>query len=100
MVLFVRADVVLETYLDRLLTSAGASAHSNNGVDLRQSVARLDEVVARFESALATFAASTTGFHEFNAHLKDNTQRMSLSFGDFSDTLKGQLGAIKARDGR
>jgi hypothetical protein len=89
----------LETYLDRLLASAGTGIHSND-VELRQSVARLDEVVARFEAALGTFAASTSGFQEFNRHLKDNIQRMSLSFGDFSDTLKGQLGAIKARDGR
>jgi hypothetical protein len=88
--------LALETHLDRLL----AGTQGGNGGDIRQSVARLDEVVARFESALATFAASTTGFHEFNAHLKDNIQRMSLSFGDFSETLKGQIGVIKARDGR
>jgi hypothetical protein len=91
----------LETYVDRLVASAASSApDGSSGVELRQSVARLDEVVARFEAALATFAASTTGFQEFNAHLKDNIQRMSLSFGDFSETLKGQLGAIRPRDGR
>jgi hypothetical protein len=90
----------LETYVDRMVASAGANTHGGNGVDLRQSVARLDDVVARFEAALASFAASTTGFHEFNAHLKDNIQRMSLSFGDFSETLKGQLVVMKARDGR
>jgi hypothetical protein len=90
----------LETYIDRLVASAGVGTQSSNGVELRQSVARLDEVVARFETALATFAASTTGFHDFNTHLKDNIQRMSLSFGDFSETLKGQIGVMKARDGR
>jgi hypothetical protein len=90
----------LETYLDRLLASAATSTHGSNGVDIRHSVARLDEVVARFEAALSTFAASTAGFHDFNAHLKDNIQRMSLSFGDLSETLKGQIVVMKARDGR
>jgi len=35
-------------------------------------VARLDGAVARFESALQTFATTTRDFHEFNVHLKDN----------------------------
>ena len=50
--------------------------------------------------ALATFSASTRDFTEFNAHLKDNVQRMSLSFGDLSDTLKSQVVALKHGNGR
>ena len=44
-----------------------------------------------FESALGAFSAGTRDFSEFNAHLKDNVQRMSLSFGDLSDALKDQI---------
>lgn len=85
----------LETYLDRLL--AGRVAGATGAPD---AAWLLQDVVARFESALRTFSESSRDFHEFNAHLKDNIQRMSLSFGDFSDALKVQVGALKARDGR
>jgi hypothetical protein len=89
----------LETHVDRLLVTSGASAQHGGGSDA-QTVARLENVVARFEAALTNFAASTSSFQEFNAHLKDNIQRMSLSFGDFSDALKSQVGALKRHDGR
>jgi hypothetical protein len=68
-------------------------------VDFGQSVARLEGAVADFDSALEKFAASTRDFREFNLHLKDNVQRMSLSFGDFSETLKLQIGALKSSNG-
>lgn len=87
----------LETHLDQLLPAA--TSEGGTGA-FGTAVARLEAVVARFETGLAAFSASSREFHEFNAHLKDNIQRMSLSFGDFSDTLKGQLGVLKARDGR
>jgi hypothetical protein len=61
-----------------------------------QTVARLGGAVMHFESALETFASTTRDFHEFNLHLKDNVQRMSLSFGDLSDTLKEHARAIKS----
>jgi hypothetical protein len=62
-----------------------------------QTIARLEGAVAQFGSALATFAGTTRDFQEFNLHLKDNVQRMSLSFGDLSDTLKDHARAFKAR---
>jgi hypothetical protein len=68
-----------------------------------QSVARLEGVVAQFETALANFSGTTRDFREFNLHLKDNVQRMSLSFGDFSESLQDQVRALKQRapeDGR
>jgi len=52
--------------------------------------------VQSFEHALAHFATSTRDFQEFNLHLKDNIQRMSLSFGDLSDSLKHQAVAINS----
>lgn len=64
------------------------------------AVGRLETVVERFESALRDFSASTRDFTEFNAHLKDNIQRMSLSFGDLGDTLKGQIHALKRGNGQ
>jgi hypothetical protein len=86
--------VQIETYLDRLLatgTSAGAATESTLA-GFGTSVARLDGAVARFESALQTFATTTRDFHEFNVHLKDNVQRLSLTFADLSDSLKTQYG--------
>jgi hypothetical protein len=41
---------------------------------------------------LQVFASTTKDFHEFNAHLKDNVQRLSLTFADLSDSLKSQIG--------
>ena len=64
------------------------------------SVERLESVVERFEQALSTFATSTRDFTEFNAHLKDNVQRMSLSFGDLSETIKSQVVLPQARKRR
>ncbi len=96
----------LETCVGELLAhhvaidASAATPSGRSSVVFRDAIARLEAVVARFESSLTTFTASSREFHEFNAHLKDNIQRMSLSFGDFSDTLKGQVGALKARDGR
>jgi hypothetical protein len=63
-----------------------------------QTVDRLDGTVAHFESALQTFATTTRDFREFNLHLKDNVQRMSLSFGDLSETLKQHASALTPRN--
>lgn len=45
--------------------------------------------VAKFEGSLDDFSENVRDFTEFNHHLKDNIQRMSLSFTDFGDELKG-----------
>ena len=98
--------VHLETYLDRLPSDAASAggAATTDGLEravagFDASVERLDAVVLRFESALSAFATSTRDFTEFNAHLKDNVQRMSLSFGDLSDTFKSQVLALKRGNG-
>jgi exonuclease VII small subunit len=59
------------------------------------SVTQLESVVAHFDAALKNFANTTRDFREFNLHLKDNIQRMSLSFGDLSDTLNSRIGDLK-----
>jgi hypothetical protein len=97
----------LETYLERLMASdpalapapgvASAASATREARALAplidsfgQSVAQLDATMARFEAALSSFSTTTRDFREFNLHLKDNVQRMSLSFADLSEVLKSQ----------
>ena len=89
--------VQIETALDRILPQ-GMGARGD-GAGMGNTVARLDGAVARFESALQAFASTTGDFHQFNAHLKDNVQRMSLSFGELSDTLKTHVAALRRGGG-
>jgi hypothetical protein len=88
--------VQIETCLDRVrLPGPGADGTVDPALSgFGASVTRLDTTVARFEAALHSFATTTKDFHEFNAHLKDNVQRLSLTFADLSDSLKTQLGAL------
>jgi hypothetical protein len=74
--------------------ASGALAHTVE--DFGKSVARLEGAVVEFDAALQRFASSTRDFREFNLHLKDNVQRMSLTFGDLSETLKTHIGALKS----
>jgi len=111
--------VQLEAYLDNRLLAAqrgardaaaraagpGAPAGGPSGAAIEpvlarfgQSVAALEAAVGQFEGALRTFSGTTRDFREFNLHLKDNIQRMSLAFGDLSETLKREVGALAARD--
>jgi hypothetical protein len=88
--------VQIEAYLERMLPQVGATrAHAMAGTGPSEAMARLDGTVVRFEAALQNFAKSTREFHEFNAHLKDNVARLSLAFGDLSETLKAHTNAIK-----
>jgi methyl-accepting chemotaxis protein len=104
--------VQVEAHLDNvLLVRAGdvapAAGTSGPRSDARlervmlsfgESVDRLDAIVGQFEAALTNFSSTTRDFREFNHHLKDNIQRMSLSFADLSEALKQQ--ASRPRDGR
>jgi hypothetical protein len=95
----------IETHVDRLLASAGPTTTRTSQPDVtlaifREAVAQLEQVIARFEAGLSRFSETSRDFDEFNAHLKDNIQRMSLSFGDFSACLNGQIVALKTRDGQ
>jgi hypothetical protein len=99
----------IEAYLDHVVL-ARESLRAADGADPRmehmlgsfaRSVGQLDVVIGRFEGALSGFASNTRDFHEFNLHLKDNIQRMSLSFGDLSESLRqGRAGerALGARE--
>jgi hypothetical protein len=89
--------VQIETYLDRTLTAAvrPSASGADSPAAFGESVARLDGAVSRFEYALQAFATTTRDFREFNAHLKDNVQRLSLAFGDLSETLKAHTNALR-----
>jgi hypothetical protein len=92
--------VQIETYLDRALPGASATGPAVAGGPaipghFGEAVARLDGAVSRFEFALQGFATTTRDFREFNAHLKDNVQRLSLSFADLSETLKAHTNALR-----
>ena len=94
--------VQVETYLEDLLLRESAAAYGSDAlgaavVAFGETVGRLEGSVVRFEAALETFAGTTRDFREFNLHLKDNVQRMSLGFGDLSETLKEHVRTLKAR---
>jgi hypothetical protein len=106
--------VQIEAYLDNEWLAAGGSRASAGGLTARSgsaagaqleaavadfgvAIGQLHQTVATFESALQSFSSTTRDFREFNLHLKDNVQRMSLSFGDLSETLKEQVGTLKRR---
>ena len=97
----VRVEHFLDGVSAQWLRERGPRAADSSGVaaaELVHSVAELDGVVTRFDAALRSFGESTREFREFNLHLKDNIQRMSLSFADLSETLKDAARGIGTRD--
>lgn len=102
--------VQLEDYLDNVLMAAhrqagvggavvvgGGSALEPLVARFGQSVAALESAVGQFQGALNTFSGTTRDFREFNLHLKDNIQRMSLAFADLSETLKREVLTLNTR---
>jgi len=102
--------VQLEDYLDNVLLAAHRQAGAGGAVVVGgggaleplvarfgQSVAALESAVGQFQGALNTFSGTTRDFREFNLHLKDNIQRMSLAFGDLSETLKREVMTLNSR---
>jgi type II secretory pathway pseudopilin PulG len=64
--------------------------------NLGVTVATLQESMATFDASLKEFSSNTRNFQEFNLHLKDNIQRMSLGFADLSETLKSHVAQLKS----
>lgn len=85
----------LESFLDNtILATVKGKTGTGLGMDqlvtsFGHSVAHLHEAVAKFETALQTFNTNTRDFAEFNHHLRDNVQRMSLAFSDLTANLRG-----------
>ncbi len=93
--------IAIETHLGRVLGGEGG-ARGRAGAEpmmaeFAGAVAALRQSVDHFDSALQAFASTTRDFHEFNHHLKDNVQRMSLSFSDLSTTLNNHTAALTGR---
>ena len=65
--------------------------------EFAQSVGELQQTVGHFDGALERFSSSTRDFKDFNLHLRDNVQRLSLCFGDLSESLQKQVGALTRR---
>ncbi len=89
--------IQLELSLDRLVAqweasqpALGAEATLQATDQFDRAVRALENSIGRFEGALARFADNSREFHEFNVHLKDNIQRMSLSFADVVGALRTQ----------
>jgi hypothetical protein len=91
----------VEAYLDNSVLSAtgapGPERLDRMVNSFGQTVERLEGSVIHFEQALQTFASNTRDFQEFNAHLKDNVQRMSLGFADMGEALKEHARALRSR---
>lgn len=99
--------IAIEAHLDRVLSfspeAGGAVAGSSPETehlaqivtDFSTAVAGLETAVMQFGSALQTFAGTTRDFKEFNLHLKDNVQRMSLSFADASEAVKHHVHTLQ-----
>jgi hypothetical protein len=100
--------IAIESHLDRILSfapeaggsvAAGGSPESEHlaqiVTDFSAAVAGLETSVMQFGAALQTFAGTTRDFREFNLHLKDNVQRMSLSFADASEAVKHHVHTLQ-----
>jgi hypothetical protein len=106
--LMVEVETFLDTQLLRVQTPAAAGrgaalppGAANVAAVLQQmerglsaSVSQLHAAVGQFEAALSAFSTTTRDFREFNLHLKDNVQRLSLSFADLSNTLGAHMAEL------
>ncbi len=62
--------------------------------ELANSAESINQSVRSFENALQVFSESARDFKEFNHHLKDNIQRMSLTFSDFTQEMNHNVQQI------
>ncbi len=88
----------LEAHLDQLVAErvGPGEAAARATEQFSQAVGVLVGSIQRFEEALERFAGNTRDFHEFNLHLKDNIQRMSVSFADLTSALSDSAGTRTA----
>lgn len=118
--LMVEIEAFLDNHLLRVDSPAAAQAAPGRGATLphgpgavvnpvvlqqverglSQSVSQLNAAVGQFEAALSAFSTTTRDFREFNLHLKDNVQRLSLSFADLSNTLSAHIAALSQAQAR
>lgn len=70
----------------------------NSAEAIQMLTSNLKESVDKFEGSLNTFGDNTRDFSEFNYHLRENIQRMSLTFSDFSSSLEPETRVITDSD--
>ena len=87
----------LEVFLSqqRQTHSSQAKRDEPTGQLMNEVAEKLQQAMASFGDSLQLFSGNIRDFKEFNAHLKDNIQRMSLEFSDLSQTLKAHTHANK-----
>jgi len=99
--------VEIEAFLDNHLSRPNPAGHGVDptaftlqqfGQALTVSVTQLQQSIAQFDKSLSQFAGSTRDFQQFNLHLKDNIQRLSLVFADLSDTLSAHVDELQRRE--
>ncbi|MCK8061432.1 MULTISPECIES: MotA/TolQ/ExbB proton channel family protein [unclassified Fusibacter] len=73
--------VLTDTLVDRLYGVTG---------EMAATAEAFQETITSFDLSLKVFAESARDFREFNHHLKDNVQRMSLGFSDFTQEMTHQ----------
>lgn len=74
------------TFTDVVKSSTDRIDNSTEAIEML--VGGLKDSVSTFETSLATFGENTRDFSEFNYHLRQNIQRMSMTFADFSESLE------------
>jgi len=81
-------DELTSTLSYRLTTASKEMANTANSIQTS---------MVKFESALDSFSDNTRDFSEFNHHLKNNIQRMGVSFDDLTSDIK--VNTVKLSDG-
>lgn len=84
------------TFTDVVKSSTDKIDNSSQAIEMLAS--GLKESISTFESSLSKFGENTRDFGEFNYHLKENIQRMSLTFSDFTSSLQPETKTITASD--
>lgn len=80
------------TFTDVVKSSTDKIDNSTQAIEILTS--GLKESVSTFEKSLGTFSENTRDLGEFNYHLRENIQRMSLTFSDFSTSLEPETKTI------
>jgi hypothetical protein len=76
------------------VVKASTAQIDNSAEAITMLTGGLKDSVEKFENSLSTFGENTRDFGEFNYHLRENIQRMSLTFSDFSSSLEPETKVI------
>lgn len=88
------SSIIEDSFKD--ITDALSDRLSKVTDEMANTAEMIQGSVAKFDDSLKDFSDNVRDFTEFNHHLKDNIQRMSLSFSDFGEELKGNSDRMAA----